>query len=82
MTTAQNDERVFTDKDRAIEVAHLRASMVERAVERQINHRDGNVTSTEIDRWQNEEYRKWRERWPALNSLLIPHGPVGGQADG
>ena len=65
-----------TSIDRAsltTEVAAIRARDVDRVVQRKIDRAVGNCTTEQIESWQAQAYREWRERWPTLNSLLIPH---------
>lgn len=59
------------------EVGRLRARDVDRYVTQRIDHRQGDVTTEQVEAWEREGYRRWRENWPALNSLLIPHGSLG-----
>lgn len=59
-----------------IELGALRQRDVEREVDRRVSQCDG-CTVEEVKRWTDEAYRNWRELWPNLNALFIPHAAVG-----
>lgn len=63
-----------TDSGLASEVGAMRARDVGRSVARQIDAREGDVTTAEVEEWERVAYRRWREQWPALNSLLFDGG--------
>lgn len=65
--------RVYTDDDRMHEVARIRARDVDRAVAERV-YANPHCSKADVEQWVIEEYRRWREKWPALNSLLIPNG--------
>lgn len=56
----------------AVEVGSIRARDVDRVVSRKIDACQGECSTQQIEAWERDAYREWREQWPNLNSLLIP----------
>jgi hypothetical protein len=54
----------------AEDARRLRAGSVDGYVTRRINHREGDVTGNEIDRWTEQGGRRWDRENPALSALL------------
>lgn len=67
---------IYTDNDRIDEVIAIRADFVDRYVQRRADAREGDFTTAECEAWTNDAFRLWRERHPALSSLLPSHLPA------
>lgn len=63
----------YTDADRSREVVQIRSEFVDDYVTRRIDHREGDCTTEQVRGWEDEAYAMWRDRHPALSSLLPTH---------
>lgn len=54
------------------EVSEARRMYVDRMVNEKINRRNGECSNAEVTEWENDAYRRWREKFPTLSGFLIP----------
>jgi hypothetical protein len=54
------------------EADEIRSEFVEGFVNGRINRRNGDVTTEQVEDWENEAARRFRGRYPTLSALLDP----------
>lgn len=53
-----------------IELGCLRQNMVESVVRRKVDRCGGEVSNEQIEAWERDAYRRWRETYPSLSMVF------------
>lgn len=58
------------------EVSRLREDFVKRHIAAVLDPLEGDFSDEQYNAVDSEAHRTWRSKYPNLNNLLFPHGPV------